>query len=292
MPRSTSACGGRPPTGSPSKRDLRRAAPAATPAMRPQERRLAGAVGADDRHRLALGHLERDAEERLEVAVERAIRLADARAALTSTLDPQVDALHLGARHHRVRRPVHQQLRAEVDARRAGRPPSSSACTMCSIQTIATPRRADAPDHVDQLVHLVLGQAAGDLVEQQHARPRWRARAPAPAACARAGSARRRSVFALAREPGQLERVDAGRVRPRARPRRRRRSPRPARSRTRSVASNGCGIWCVRAMPARQRACGGKRGDVPAVEDDAPASARRSPAIRLSASSCRRRSGR
>src|SRR5262249_60674128 len=38
---------------------------------RAQERGLAGAVGADHRDGLALPYLERDAEERLEVAVER-----------------------------------------------------------------------------------------------------------------------------------------------------------------------------------------------------------------------------
>jgi hypothetical protein len=39
--------------------------------QRAQERRLAGAVGADHGDRLALGDIERDAEQRLERAVER-----------------------------------------------------------------------------------------------------------------------------------------------------------------------------------------------------------------------------
>ena len=39
---------------------------------------------------------------------------------------------------------------------------------MCSIQTIAMPRALEFEDDVDQFVRLGVGQAAADLVEQQH----------------------------------------------------------------------------------------------------------------------------
>ncbi len=47
----------------------------------------------------------------------------------------------------------------------------SSTCTMCSIQTMAMPRRRRFLDGVDQFARLAVGQAAADLIEQQHARP-------------------------------------------------------------------------------------------------------------------------
>ena len=43
---------------------------------------------------------------------------------------------------------------------------------MCSIHTIDTPVARMLADRVDQLEHLGLGQAAGDLVEQQQLRLR------------------------------------------------------------------------------------------------------------------------
>ena len=48
----------------------------------------------------------------------------------------------------------------------------SSACTTCSIQIIVTPRALMRLQLLDQLLRLVLGEAAGDLVEQQQLRPR------------------------------------------------------------------------------------------------------------------------
>ena len=41
---------------------------------------------------------------------------------------------------------------------------------MCSIQTIAMPRALQLADRLDELVRLRVGQAAADLVEQQHRR--------------------------------------------------------------------------------------------------------------------------
>ena len=43
---------------------------------------------------------------------------------------------------------------------------ASSAWTMCSIQMTVTPGVAQAGDHLDERRQLLLGQAAGDLVEQ------------------------------------------------------------------------------------------------------------------------------
>jgi hypothetical protein len=67
MPAAARAWAGWPPTGRPSRQHARH---------RAQERGLARAVGADDRHHLALGDVERHAEQRLEVAVER-VEVAD-----------------------------------------------------------------------------------------------------------------------------------------------------------------------------------------------------------------------
>ena len=42
-----------------------------------------------------------------------------------------------------------------------------SACTMCSIQTMVTPVARSLLDLLDELLHLGLGEAAGDLVQEQ-----------------------------------------------------------------------------------------------------------------------------
>ena len=70
MPRPTSVSAGRPLTGRPANSTAPREA-GHRARQRPEQRGLAGAVGADHRHQLALGHVQGDAEERLEVAVAR-----------------------------------------------------------------------------------------------------------------------------------------------------------------------------------------------------------------------------
>ena len=88
------------------------------------------------------------------------------------------------------------QLATRRPWRRADRRPRAAAWTMCSIQTIEMPSRRSSCTVSTSSVDLGLGQAAGDLVEQQHARAAWRAPARARAACARAGSASAPSAFA------------------------------------------------------------------------------------------------
>ncbi len=84
MPRATISAAGSAPIGWPSKHDL--VGPAGKQAGdRPQQRDLAGAVGADDRDRLALLEREVDAEQRLEVAVEG----GRARASASSGIRPR-----------------------------------------------------------------------------------------------------------------------------------------------------------------------------------------------------------
>ncbi len=109
---------------------------------RAQERRLAGAVRADERDRLALGDLERDA--------------AHGRQQPVAGLDPLElragrSCAHAarGTRRRRRRPASPRRARRRRSPGRASRQTSrSTTCTstwtMCSIQTIATPARADA----------------------------------------------------------------------------------------------------------------------------------------------------
>ncbi len=70
MPRPTRAVGGTPAERPPVEARRCRSRGAGRPGDGPQQRRLAGAVGADHGDRLALVDLERDVEQGLEVAVE------------------------------------------------------------------------------------------------------------------------------------------------------------------------------------------------------------------------------
>ena len=67
---------------------------------------------------------------------------------------------------------------------------------------------ADAANESDQRLALVIGQAAGNLVEQQQARARTRARAPVRAACGRAASANPAGRLALSAS-SQSRRISA-----------------------------------------------------------------------------------
>ncbi len=124
---------------------------------------------------------------------------------------------------------------------------------------------ADGPD---QDVDLVLGEAAGDLVEQQQARPRRRGRAPARAACGRAAAASRPDGWRRASRSGSsASAVDRSRSMPIARPRRRTSRPR-GRSRRRSSRRTAAGSGTCARCPSRARSVGRHVGDVPAVEQD------------------------
>ena len=118
--------------------------------------------------------------------------------------------------------------------------------------------RAHVLDQRDQLAAFVLGQAAGDLVEQQQ-RAAWSpARAPAPAACDRAASdpPARRWPCRPARSVPACRRSVVDRA-PRAR---RRRRPRPpARSRTRSCRRTAAGSGTSARAPGGSACSGGSR---------------------------------
>ena len=86
MPCLTISDAGAPPIGSALESHGLRAALRRSPHERLEERRLAGAVGADDRDGLAGRDLEIDAEQRLEVAVE-GVEVVDAQHALRSRLE-------------------------------------------------------------------------------------------------------------------------------------------------------------------------------------------------------------
>ena len=86
-----------------------------------------------------------------------------------------------------------------------------SACTTCSIQMIETPVAPDIPDQRDQREAFVLGQAAGDLVEQEHARLGGeRARELEPLAVEQRQRAGR--PVRLVGERALLEQLDAARI--------------------------------------------------------------------------------
>ena len=136
----------------------------------------------------------------------------------------------------------------------------SSACTMCSIHTIDTPVARMPRDRVDQLEHLGLGQAAGDLVEQQQRRlRRQRPGQLEPLAVEQRQRAGQRRWPCRACRPVRSASTAASSLRAATAGRRRRTCCRRARSRTRVSPSNGRGICAVRPMPRRQRACAGCR---------------------------------
>ena len=132
---------------------------------------------------------------------------------------------------------------------------ASSACTTCSIQTMVTPRPLDVADGGDERGAFSLGQAAGDLVEQQQARLAWQERAPARAACARAASASRRDGWRAPR--GRCARRISAQASTASRSRR----PLAVDRGDQQVLehASGCrraaGSGSERAMPARQRRC-------------------------------------
>ena len=198
MPSATRRWAGRRGDRTARRSGCRRASAATRPTMDLQQCRLAGAVGADDRHRLGLGDVKVDAEERLEVAV------ADVEVARRASSAAQVPGRASSARSsprytdaHLVRLAMTScgspsiSLRPESTAimRSTTR---SSACTMCSIHTIATPVARISLDGLDEFEDLGLGEPAGDLVEQQQTAAASRVPGQARDACDRAASANRR----------------------------------------------------------------------------------------------------
>ena len=70
----------------------------------------------------------------------------------------------------------------------------------------------DRLDGGDQLVDLALGEAAGDLVEQQHPRLRGQGPGQLQALALEQGEARRPVTLALREHAGALERLDGRRL--------------------------------------------------------------------------------
>ena len=129
---------------------------ATSPDDRLEQRRLPGAVGADDRHGLGRVDVELEAEQRLEVAVAGVERLdleQASRSVAHGTASPFGELMAQPHRHRTRRRGRRRAPRREAITSWGSpsislRPAStaimrsttrSSAWTMCSIQTIATP---------------------------------------------------------------------------------------------------------------------------------------------------------
>ena len=112
---------------------------------------------------------------------------------------------------------------------------------MCSIQTIASPRPRSDLDCFDQAVGFLVGEAAADLVEQQHARlGRERARKLQPLAIEQ--PERFRPAIGDVQHLAKLKRLDAALVSALTRQGRRRSSRRRSNFRTRSCRRTGRGI--------------------------------------------------
>ncbi len=128
----------------------------------------------------------------------------------------------------------------------------TSMCTMCSIQTIATPS-ARIPAIVCSRTSASASVRPAPISSRSSSRGR--------VASARASSSRLRSSrprlsarrLATRRRPHELEHLGAACRTPPARRGGRRRSPRRTRSRTRSGRRTACGTWCARPIPSRQR---------------------------------------
>ena len=106
---------------------------------------------------------EVDVEQGLEMAVAR-WRCRRARAG-SCRHAPHVDVAHLGAVDDRLGIALRDQLPKSMAMSRSTT--ASSAWTMCSIQMMLMPSRAQPLDGLDERLHLLLGEAAGDLVEEQ-----------------------------------------------------------------------------------------------------------------------------
>ena len=160
--------------------------------------------------------------------------------------DAHVDFAHLRLGHDCARLAL-DDLAAEIEDDQARETTASSACTICSIQTIVTPDCMIVRIERDQLVAFGFGQAAGDLVEQQQARAaRQRARQFEPLAVEqveRAGAA-----IGLPMQTGALQNSPQASTTCASRCRRPRMAATSRFSNTVRF-SNGCGIW-IRAADA------------------------------------------
>ena len=135
-----------------------------------QRRRLARAVAAEDGHDLALVDPQRDAVQRLDLAVARldVLELEQRRISRPSRGTPR-SPRGRAARRPACRRRSSARSRAPstVSEIRITRP------MWCSTRsTVSRTLRACSVMSVGQLLHLLVAQAAGRLVEEQELRPR------------------------------------------------------------------------------------------------------------------------
>ena len=164
----------------------RRAAPAAAPAIASSSVVLPAPLAPMMRHGLALVDLERRCRtapgSRRRSALERARTLR----AGSLHVDPQVDALTSGVGHHRRRARRRRASGPTSMHDAAGRRPRRSACTMCSIQTMAMPLGAGC-------AAIVVDQLAAPRARSGRRRSRRAAARRGAVASARASSSRLRS---------------------------------------------------------------------------------------------------
>ena len=252
--------GPRRPSGLPSKRiwPLR----LTVPEIDAERRRLAGAVRAEDGDDLPLLDGERDPVERAHRAVAR------------------LDVAQLEQRHWAVPRRCRGTPRSRPGSP-APRPasPRRSSAEVHHVHVVGDPHHevhvvldeehgqlpvvADLLDEAAELVHLLVVEPAGGLVEEQQLRLRRRGRARARRASASRTAARRRAAARSRR--GRRSRA------PRAPPPRRRRPRVCAPTRTLSstvIVLNSSTFWKVRAIPRRTIPCTGVFSSVSPAKSD------------------------
>ena len=277
MPSRTRRCGGNAGERPPVEADRRPSRPAQA-GDRLEQRRLAGAVGADDGDASRPPRPRRDAEQRLEVAVagierarpraaascasssRRGRRCAPRSEAITSCGSPSISLPAVGDRQH----PVDD---------------ASSACTMCSIQTIATPvvRRS----RTVSTSSCTSGSVSPPAISSSSS-------SRGPVASARASSSRLRSSSVSVPASALALREQAV-----VRAPRRRRVARPSTAASercadqhvlehRHVPRTARDLGRARRARAGTAACAGQRVTSRPSKCTVPASGRRSPAMRFS----------
>ena len=250
------------------------------PGDRAQRGRLAGAVGADQRHDLALLHRQRDALERLDVAVVG------------------VDVLDLEQRHQLSRLPAwcrgRPRPRARSRAPPAGTPSAIFSPWSSTVMCSETPMTTFMSCSISRIVRprssrSVLHEVASAARTPAGSSPRWARRAAAAWARRPArgrsppGAGRRRTrligelvELGRRRRPTYVEQSRGPSRAPRAPPGAPRagagssrtarpacaRAGRPSRSRARVMVANRRMFWNVRAMPSAVILSGRMPGDV------------------------------
>ena len=152
-----------------------------------QERGLAGAVGAEQRHDLAGPDRERHAGQDPDVAVG-GVEVADLKHASGSPARCR-DRRRSTAGSAATASGGPSAIFSPALSTMMRRESSMSAHTMCSTIRTVSPSATQPPDERHRRRRLGRIEAGHELVEQQQLGARWPARAPAPAACGRSASA-------------------------------------------------------------------------------------------------------